>query len=80
MFSMLCQFLVHIKNTIKGEGAEIAVTSGFVELVRNKGFSMFHLIPDDEYNTGLKQLEAEVLSGKLNCKNSGETLVWFKKK
>lgn len=72
--------LVHIKNIIKGEGAEIAVTPDFVELVRSKGFSMFHLIPDDEYNTGLKQLEAEVVSGNLNCKNSGETLVWFKKK
>ncbi len=72
--------LVHIKNTIKGEGAEIAVNPNFVELVRNKGFSMFQLIPDNEYNTGLKQLEDEVVSGKLNCKNSGETLVWFKKK
>ncbi len=72
--------LVHIKNIIKGEGAEIAVTSDFVELVRNKGFSMFHLIPHDEYNAGLKQLVDEVLSGNLNCKNSGETLVWFKKK
>jgi hypothetical protein len=50
-----------------------------VELVRNKGYSMFHLIPDDEYNAGLKQLEAEVLSGNLGCRNSGETLVWFKK-
>lgn len=41
---------------------------------------MFHLIPDDEYNTGLKRLEDEVLSGNFNCKNSGETLMWFKKK
>lgn len=73
------QTLVHIKNAIKDEGAEIAVTSDFVQLVKNKGFSMFHLIPDYEYNLGLKQLEAEVLSGNLNCRNSGETLVWFKK-
>lgn len=72
--------LFHTKNSIKGEGTEIAVTPDFVELVKNKGFSMFHLIPDDEYTTGLKQLEADFLSGNLNCKNSGETLVWFKKK
>lgn len=51
-----------------------------LELVRNKGFSMFHLISDDEYLSGLKQLEADALSGNLNTKNSGETLVWFKKK
>lgn len=74
------QPLLHIKNVIKGEGAEISVTSDFVELVRNKGFSMFHLIPDNEYFSGLKQLEADALSGNLITKNSGETLVWFKKK
>ncbi|HPT90130.1 MAG TPA: methyltransferase domain-containing protein [Acetivibrio sp.] len=74
------QSFEHIKNVIIGNGAEIAVTSDFVEFVRNKGFSMFHLIPDAEYTTGLKQLETDVLSGNLKYKHSGETLVWFKKK
>lgn len=74
------QSLEHIKNVIIGEGMAISVTSDFVELVRNKGYSMFHLIPEDEYNAGLKILEADALSGNLNCKNSGETLVWFNKK
>ncbi|NLU31490.1 MAG: class I SAM-dependent methyltransferase [Clostridiaceae bacterium] len=74
------QSLEHIKNVVKGEGAVGPVTSQFVELVRNKGYSMFHLIPDDEYNEGLKQLETDVLSGNLICRHSGETLVWFRKK
>lgn len=41
---------------------------------------MFHLISDDEYNVGLKQLEADVLTGSLELKTSGETLIWLKKK
>lgn len=40
---------------------------------------MFHLIPDDEYNEGLKQLETDVLSGNLICRHSGETLVMVQK-
>lgn len=68
-----------IRNIITGEGRESSVSVDFVELVRKKGYSMFHLIPDDEYHAGLMQLEADVLSG-LTCRNSGETLVWLKKK
>ena len=74
------QSFEHIKNVVKGEGTAVSVTSQFVELVRNKGYSMFHLIPDNEYNEGLKQLETDVLSGNLICRHSGETLVWFRKK
>ena len=74
------QSFEHIKNAIIGEGVEVAVTADFVKLVKNKGFSMFHLISDDEYNVGLKQLEADVLTGSLELKTSGETLIWLKKK
>ncbi len=71
--------LNHIKNTILGDNHETLVTSDFAELVRNKGYSMFHLIPDDEYKLGLDQLERDLKSGPIRYINSGETLVWLNK-
>ncbi len=69
--------LIHIKTTIMNDNNESLVTSDFVELVRNKGYSMFHLIPNDEYILGLNQLEHDLKSGPIKCINSGETLVWL---
>ena len=71
--------LGHIKNTIRDENRETLITSDFLELVRNKGYSMFHLIPNDEYLQGLNQLEQDLLSGPIKCISSGETLIWLKK-
>lgn len=73
------QSFQHVKNVIIGEGMEIPVTIDFVELVRNKGYSMFHLIPEDEYQAGLKQLEDDVCTGRLKkSRHSGETLIWLR--
>jgi len=69
----------HTRIILLGEGREVEVTSDFVELVRNKGYSMFHLIPNDEYKAGLKQLEADVSSGSMKRRTSGQTLVWLGK-
>ncbi len=68
-----------IKSITNGDGTKIEVKADFVELVRNKGYSMFHLIPEDEYEIGLKQLEKDVMGGKLEMETSGDTLVWLKK-
>lgn len=70
----------HLKNIIYNEGLRRKVGSDFVELVRNKGFSMFHLIPEKEFETGLKRLEDEVSGGSLEADNSGETLIWLEKR
>lgn len=70
---------IHIKNVITDESNESLVTTDFVELVRNKGYSMFHLIPNDKYLHGLEQLEHDVKSGPVKYINSGETLIWLKK-
>ncbi len=74
------QPLKHVKNIITGNSIEVSINSDFIELVKNKGFSMFHLIPDDEYIEGLKQLEADIADGSINTRTSGDTLVWFRKK
>ena len=47
------------------------------ELVKKKGYSMLHLISDEEYGEGLELLETELRNGKIRSRLSGETLVWF---
>lgn len=55
------------------------ISQKFLMLVENKGYSMFHLIGDSDYERGLadlrndynKQIEIEY--------NHGETLIWLKK-
>lgn len=69
---------IYLKNTVIGEGDIINIGMDFVELVRNKGYSMFHLIPEEEYKTGLSRLEEDVKSG-LAARIPGDSLVWFEK-
>ena len=55
------------------------ISDDFVRLVENKGYSMFHLISEDEYNAGLTALKKDFENKeKLACTH-GETLLWFKK-
>lgn len=55
--------------------------SGFVNLVRSKGFSMFMLIPEDKFETGLVKLESDLAqaAGSFGAEYSGDTLVWLQK-
>ncbi|MEA4963752.1 class I SAM-dependent methyltransferase [Lutispora sp.] len=69
--------LRYLKNIIMGEGDIINVGMDFVDLVRNKGYSMFHLIPEEEYEKGLSKLEEDMDRGGLAVKISGDSLVWF---
>lgn len=55
------------------------VNLDFVELVRAKGYSMFHLIPEEEYRKGLAELEKDVKADNLVVPGSSETLIWFGK-
>jgi len=56
-----------------------AISSDFVKLVENKGFSMFRLISDEAFSDGLKRLK-EDYENKVEIKsNHGETFLWLKK-
>lgn len=69
---------IQIKDETFSETA-IELDSNFLELVRKKGYSMLHLISDEEFQTGLQALERELESGPVIVQPSGETLVWFTK-
>jgi len=53
--------------------------ASYLELVRKKGYSMLHLISDDEYQAGLKDLEQALQNGPFTVQPSGSMLVWFTK-
>jgi ubiquinone/menaquinone biosynthesis C-methylase UbiE len=66
-------------NTILYEDELIELDEEYLELVQKKGYSMLHLITDEEYDQGLKQLRTELMRGKITVKLSGETMVWLLK-
>ncbi len=69
---------IHIRTDVT-ENSSQKVSMDFVEIVRAKGYSMFHLIPDDEYRRGLLVLEKDVGTDVPVIPGSGETLIWFGK-
>ncbi len=82
-------------NDLLGVGAPVELGGAFLELVRKKGYSMLHLISDEEYTRGLALLERQLCSvdgisdpvpgpaspaiRSLPAKAAGETLVWLKR-
>ena len=58
---------------------EAVVSEDFVRLVENKGYTMFRLITDAEYQTGLAALRADCESGVVIPCVHGETLLWLRK-
>ena len=54
--------------------------SAGMSLIERKGYSMFHLIEDNEYKQGLIKLKNEIKEKELELETAGGTLVWFKKK
>ena len=57
----------------------LTISSEFVNLVENKGFSMFRLISEEEFSHGLKLLKQDY-ENKVEIKsNHGETLLWLAK-
>lgn len=65
------------RKTILNENELIELGEEYLELVKKKGYSMLHLISDEEYCEGLKQLESEIMNRKITSKLSGETMVWL---
>lgn len=58
---------------------EFIISGDFVNLVRNKRFSMFRLIGDEDFYIGLERLEKDHNNKVSIISNHGETLLWLKK-
>ena len=62
-----------------GVGDAILLGQPFLELVGKKGYSMLHLISQEEYARGLQALEQRLQAGPFKAKAVGASLVWFVK-
>ncbi|MCL2007282.1 MAG: methyltransferase domain-containing protein [Treponema sp.] len=63
---------------IKKNPEENEITSQFIKLVEEKGYSMFRILDEDEYTEGLSNLKRDL--GKIiTTKDAGETLIWLRK-
>ena len=60
--------------------SEFVVSENFVRLVENKGYSMFMLFEETDYETGLAMLKKDFEDRTMIYNNHGETLVWLKKR
>lgn len=61
---------------IIGDG-QVEIGSDYLKLVENKGYSMFHLIGDEEYTLGLQKLKQAMTNGPLVMTAGATSLVWF---
>lgn len=58
---------------------DIIITEDFIKLVENKGYSMFRLIEESDYQAGLTALKKDYENHTVIHTNHGETLIWLKK-
>lgn len=68
-----------LKERIVDEGTEVMLGEGFLELVEKRGYSMLHLISDEEFKEGLEKVKNELVNGSIKSKSAGGTMIWFKK-
>ena len=61
------------------EGDPLELGLEYLELVRKKGWSMLHLLPEGEYGDGLRRLEEALKEGSIMRRAAGETLLWFRR-
>jgi ubiquinone/menaquinone biosynthesis C-methylase UbiE len=69
--------LVSIKEEILYEDQPVVLSTDFLELIEKKGYSMLHLISDEEYGKGLSFLKEDISQGAWHAKTAGTTLLWF---
>ena len=69
--------LVNYKNNIRLGSPEIIVNDNFIKMVEEKNYSMFKLLKENEFKTGLKCLK-ERQGGHVDNSKHGETLMWLK--
>lgn len=70
---------VFLKKEITDVNHKQAISHNFLILVENKGYSMFHLINDSDYERGLADLRNDYNKQVELEYNHGETFLWFKK-
>lgn len=66
-----------LKIEIISEGEEVELGNKFLELLEKKGYSMLHLISDEDYQIGLNRVKCEIKNGPIKRKSAGGTLVWL---
>ncbi len=71
--------LTYRKQEILFEGRPMELDASYLELVQKKGWSMLHLLSEEEYQIGLHKLEDALQSGAIQARMAGETLIWFTK-
>jgi ubiquinone/menaquinone biosynthesis C-methylase UbiE len=59
---------------------ESVITDEFIKLVENKGYSMFRLIEESDYQAGLAALKKDHHNNTVIYNNHGETLLWLRKR
>ncbi len=70
--------LTHEITEVLPASSYAAITEEFVKNVEEKNYSMFLLLDEDEFISGLKRIKDD--QGKrFNTTSAGETLVWFTK-
>ncbi len=69
--------LTWLKTGTLFENDTINLDAHFLTLVKKKGYSMLHLISDEEYARGLQTLETKLNRGHIPATSAGITLVWF---
>ncbi len=69
--------LAWLKEAVLFEDEPVELGSGFLQLARSKGYSMFHLLSEEEYQAGMQQLEAALVNGPLQARAAGETGLWL---
>jgi ubiquinone/menaquinone biosynthesis C-methylase UbiE len=69
--------LIYLKQETLFEQEIIELGVEYLELVRKKGYSMLHLLTEEEYQTGLTKLEKALQNGPIQARAAGETLVWL---
>ncbi len=67
-------------DEIVSTSSEQHISADFITLVENKGYSMFRLISDDDFSSGLKRLKEDFENQVEIQSNHGETLLWLNKK
>jgi Methylase involved in ubiquinone/menaquinone biosynthesis len=58
---------------------QIQITPDFVNLVEHKGYSMFRLISDTDFDNGLSALKRDFEKNVIINTNHGESFIWLKK-
>jgi ubiquinone/menaquinone biosynthesis C-methylase UbiE len=67
------------KVIVTDKDSEFTISEDFINLVENKGYSMFRLIEEVDYQVGLAAMKSDFKNKVIIQNNHGETLLWLKR-